>query len=82
MRCTEIDVIIKYGATLASIVKKGIYLGTDDRIESKETAEKHDVIGINLRIDIVYAIVGMVFIENIVLWSLRNANDNGDFDSG
>ena len=66
MRSTEIDVIIKYGATLASIVKEGIYLGTDDRIESKETAEKHDVIGINLRIDIVYAVVGMVFIENIV----------------
>ena len=66
MRGAEIDVIIKDGTMLAGIVQKGIDLWTDDGIQGEITAKDNDVVRMNLRIHILYTVIGMVLVEHIL----------------
>ena len=50
---------------LTGIVQESINLRADDRVQCEIAAIQHDVVRLYVRIDIVDAVVGMVFIENV-----------------
>ena len=66
MRRAEVNIIIEDGTTLAGIVQECIYLWADDGIQGEITAEKYDIIGIDIRINIFDAVVGMILVEDIL----------------
>ena len=66
MRGAVIHVIVENGASLAGVSQKRCHLVADDGIDGIERAIHHNVIGLDVRIDHVQTVVGMIFIEDVL----------------
>lgn len=62
---SEVDIIVDDRPTTTGIVEKTLHLWTDDGVQGIVGAEEYDVVGIDLRINEVQLVTGMVFIEDV-----------------
>ena len=66
MRGTEVYVVVDDGTLFTGIFKETLHLGTYDGIDGIIGAEHHDVVGLDVRIDHVQTVVGMILIEDVL----------------
>ena len=66
MRRTEVNVVVYYCAVAFRILQEIRYLLTDYRVHGIERTEHHHVVGVNLGIGELEAVVRVVLVEHVL----------------